>query len=248
MPTSQYPFNFIRKLYGDDKDDNTHAHTVYLKGLFEQLRTLTEQEQNVISWRYEQNLTLQQCGKKLGVTLERARQIEQKAFRKLRHAHRKNQYEGIPKHTLSALKQQRDTLKNENVLLKTLLEHIIQGDISPERIVPIYQTDPQTEKLKTPLEKLGLSTRSYNALFRSNIRTLGDIIALSEKELRNIRNLGEQSIKEIKTIAYQYGLTLNATIDREVETVEDLKHILYGKHPTRHIKIRLDCKKGASNP
>lgn len=45
---------------------------------------LTEKEIYVIKSRYEDNLTLEETGKALGVTRERVRQIEVKAIRKLR--------------------------------------------------------------------------------------------------------------------------------------------------------------------
>lgn len=45
---------------------------------------LTEKEMYVIKSRYEDDLTLEETGKALGVTRERVRQIEVKAIRKLR--------------------------------------------------------------------------------------------------------------------------------------------------------------------
>jgi RNA polymerase sigma factor (sigma-70 family) len=46
--------------------------------------TLTEREQEVIRMRFEDDLTLDECANRLGVTRERVRQIEAKAIRKLR--------------------------------------------------------------------------------------------------------------------------------------------------------------------
>jgi len=49
------------------------------------LSTLTPREQLVIKMRFEDELTLQECAKRLSVTQGRIRQIEHKALRKLRH-------------------------------------------------------------------------------------------------------------------------------------------------------------------
>ena len=47
--------------------------------------TLTPREQDVIRMRFEDELLLDECASRLGVTRERVRQIEQKALRKMRH-------------------------------------------------------------------------------------------------------------------------------------------------------------------
>lgn len=47
------------------------------------------------------------------------------------------------------------------------------------------------------IKELNLSTRSYNALHRAGILTIGDLNALSEVDLHNIKNLGTKSIQEI---------------------------------------------------
>ena len=50
------------------------------------------------------------------------------------------------------------------------------------------------------IDELALSVRSYNALRRANIITIGELIEqLNEGELKNLRNLGVKSISEIKT-------------------------------------------------
>lgn len=60
----------------------------------------------------------------------------------------------------------------------------------------------------TPLEALGLSTRSYNCLKRANIDTLGDIINMYEYELRQIRNLGNKAADEIIRMVKRYGVSM----------------------------------------
>ena len=58
------------------------------------------------------------------------------------------------------------------------------------------------------IEELVLSVRSYNALRRANISTLGELIErLNEGGLKSIRNLGTRSYSEIQTkmLVYGYG-------------------------------------------
>ena len=56
------------------------------------------------------------------------------------------------------------------------------------------------------IDELALSVRSYNALRRANVTTLGDLIErLNEGVLKNIRNLGAKSFSEIQTKMLVYG-------------------------------------------
>lgn len=56
------------------------------------------------------------------------------------------------------------------------------------------------------IDELALSVRSYNALRRANIITIGELIEqLNEGELKTLRNLGVKSISEIKTKIMLYG-------------------------------------------
>ena len=56
------------------------------------------------------------------------------------------------------------------------------------------------------IEELALSVRSYNALRRANVSTLGDLIErLNEGGIKSIRNLGVKSYREIQTKMLVYG-------------------------------------------
>ena len=48
-----------------------------------------------------------------------------------------------------------------------------------------------------PLEDLDLSTRSYNALKRAGVDTLAGLAAMGLDDARSVRNLGEESIREL---------------------------------------------------
>ena len=59
----------------------------------------------------------------------------------------------------------------------------------------------QTNQNYLPLEEIGLSHRSYNALRREGIHTLEQLLEfMREKSLSDIRNLGATSVKEITDI------------------------------------------------
>ncbi|MDK6900665.1 DNA-directed RNA polymerase subunit alpha C-terminal domain-containing protein, partial [Streptococcus agalactiae] len=61
------------------------------------------------------------------------------------------------------------------------------------------QTDAElAADLAMTIEDLDLQSRSYNALKREGIHTVGELVARSEADLLDIRNFGAKSIEEIK--------------------------------------------------
>lgn len=69
--------------------------------------------------------------------------------------------------------------------------------------------------LDTPVTDFELSVRTRNAIRKMSIRTLADLLAVTEAELRNFKNLGEASIEEIKTMLAQRGLRLGQMADQK---------------------------------
>lgn len=59
------------------------------------------------------------------------------------------------------------------------------------------------------IEQLQFSKRTYNCLNRANIKTLGDLLCYSKEDLLKIRNLGIQSLDEIRKILNQHRLELS---------------------------------------
>lgn len=68
--------------------------------------------------------------------------------------------------------------------------------------------DKRAQVLRIPVTDFELSVRSRNCLANMNVRTLGDLIRLSENELLAFKNFGETSLHEIKQILTQKGLRL----------------------------------------
>jgi DNA-directed RNA polymerase subunit alpha len=63
-------------------------------------------------------------------------------------------------------------------------------------------------ELAVPIEELNLTVRSYNCLRREGIHTVGELVARSEQDLRDIRNFGTKSIEEVKQKLTGMGLAL----------------------------------------
>jgi DNA-directed RNA polymerase subunit alpha len=70
------------------------------------------------------------------------------------------------------------------------------------------EVDPRmAEMLAKPIEELDLSVRSANCLKNANIRTLGDLVQRTEREMLSTKNFGRKSLDEIKDVLQSLGLS-----------------------------------------
>lgn len=65
---------------------------------------------------------------------------------------------------------------------------------------PALGTDleDETSELNTPIEELGLTARTANALINNEIRTVHDLVTLSEQDLRELKGFGSKALDEVK--------------------------------------------------
>jgi DNA-directed RNA polymerase subunit alpha len=77
------------------------------------------------------------------------------------------------------------------------------------------KADRRSQILKIPVTDFELSVRSRNCLNKMNIKTLGDLVQMTEQELLAHKNFGETSLAEVKQMLAQKGLSLGmGKIDR----------------------------------
>ena len=85
-----------------------------------------------------------------------------------------------------------------------------KGDQVEETVQP--EVDPRmAELLAKPIEELDLSVRSANCLKNANIRTLGDLVQRTEREMLSTKNFGRKSLDEIKDVLANMGLSFGMT-------------------------------------
>lgn len=58
--------------------------------------------------------------------------------------------------------------------------------------------DGNRSELQTSIEDLGLSARTTNALINNEIRTVHDLVTLSEQDLRELKGFGSKALDEVK--------------------------------------------------
>jgi len=58
--------------------------------------------------------------------------------------------------------------------------------------------EEESNELNTPIEELNLSARTANALVNNEIRTVRDLVTLSEQDLRELKGFGSKALDEVK--------------------------------------------------
>jgi len=59
-------------------------------------------------------------------------------------------------------------------------------------------SEDDTSELNTPIEELALSARTANALVNNDIRTVHDLVTLTEQDLRELKGFGSKALDEVK--------------------------------------------------
>jgi DNA-directed RNA polymerase subunit alpha len=93
-----------------------------------------------------------------------------------------------------------------------------------------------------------LSVRSRNCLKKMNIRTLGDLLRITESELLSYKNFGETSLREIKAILDTKGLNLGMALEdkqfaRDVQPVEQNVDVGIQAKPVDDLQLSVRARK-----
>lgn len=63
---------------------------------------------------------------------------------------------------------------------------------------PGQEDTEEDSELNTPIEDLNLTARTANALVNNEIRTVQDLVSLSEQDLRELKGFGSKALDEVK--------------------------------------------------
>lgn len=166
-------------------------------------RYLTEREYQVMVYRYEENLTFREIGEKFSIGAERTRQIEAKAFRKLKN----KGYLLIPKGLHQFIEDE------VNKRLEYYISQMNKYAQDYEKLKSLYDGQSprdirNTRNLMIPIMDLDFTVRTTNCLRRAGIQTVGDLIQKRENDLKVISNLGSRCLDEIKVKLSELGYSL----------------------------------------
>jgi DNA-directed RNA polymerase subunit alpha len=100
-------------------------------------------------------------------------------------------------------------------IVKEQLSIFINFDEAEEPAEEVKPVEEQklNENLFRSVDELELSVRSANCLQNANIKTIGDLVLKTEAEMLKTKNFGRKSLKEIKEILAEMGLSLGMKLD-----------------------------------
>ena len=83
----------------------------------------------------------------------------------------------------------------------------------PRRGAASEEQEKLNENLWRTVDELELSVRSANCLQNANIKYIGELVQKTESEMLKTKNFGRKSLKEIKEILAEMGLSLGMKLD-----------------------------------
>ena len=108
-----------------------------------------------------------------------------------------------------------DAIGISSKILKEQLSILINipEDVEPSVVEAEEHSERFNENLLRSVDELELSVRSANCLANAEIKRIGDLVQRTESEMLKTKNFGRKSLKEIKEILGEMGLSLGMKLD-----------------------------------
>ena len=92
--------------------------------------------------------------------------------------------------------------------------HQLRGDRASRSTTTVAEEQAKlNENLFRSVDELELSVRSANCLQNANIQLIGELVQRTEAEMLKTKNFGRKSLKEIKEILAEMGLSLGMKLE-----------------------------------
>ncbi|MFA6759577.1 MAG: DNA-directed RNA polymerase subunit alpha [Sulfuricurvum sp.] len=91
---------------------------------------------------------------------------------------------------------------------------VFNSEVSLKSPVATERTEESADlkRLSAHIDALGLSARSFNCLDRADIKYIGEIVLMSQNDLKNVKNLGKKSFDEIVERLLDYGYEVGVAL------------------------------------
>ena len=233
-----YPMNLIYCIFGEHRqvaiNDEKSIKEVESNIDYILCNLMEAREANVLRMRFKGRLSLDEVAKILDITRERARQIEARALRKMRHPIRTKAI-FAPYRLSQEIKERTEVLDQKNKELAGLITQCLDQIDTLSKALDSVGIKVTTEKPNTYITTLArninefeFSVRAYNCMKRAGINTIGDLTEKTEEEMRQVRNLGHRGLEEIKDKLISLGLRFMTDEERKehpIHTRDEIKDV-----------------------
>ncbi len=91
-----------------------------------------------------------------------------------------------------------EAFEEANAILVNQYTALANGTTVESAPAPGVESETDDSGLALPIEELGLSARTANALVNNDIKTVRDLVALSEVDLKDLKGFGSKALDEVK--------------------------------------------------
>lgn len=91
-----------------------------------------------------------------------------------------------------------EAFEEANAILVNQYTALAGGTTVESAPAPGVEQEADDSGLALPIEELGLSARTANALVNNDIKTVRDLVALSEVDLKDLKGFGSKALDEVK--------------------------------------------------
>lgn len=114
--------------------------------------------------------------------------------------------------TNNAISADEAVVKSAEILAKHINMFMHIGERSDSLAIHVQgQGEPDSQVLEMSIDDIDLSSRALNCLKKENIKTVADLVQLTEDELMKIKSLGSKSFDEIKEVLSRFNLSLKGS-------------------------------------
>lgn len=194
-----YPINLIADALAGE--ENYSVWDFYVPDVLEVVAKMDYQDGRVIELRYKEGLTLEETGKRIGKTRERARQIQNNGLYALRRKMFAGECRVIKRSEYANLLEQYNDLCAK---FTRLAERVPEGtDVAPAKVMNCCED----------IDNLDFSARTRNCLHRAGLLTVTDVIRFDKdpkSDWKSLWGLGVGSRQELRTKIHKCtGYTLH---------------------------------------